>query len=147
MEYPYSPGHPISSSLISPQFPDDINRKAVLLTKDIGRSSAATLITHDYLPKKTLVSLRNPNVAKRYSYLTDGFKEWGQYEIEWPEYDPVNQTYLNLSKFAKTLDVYTPRNKKTLINTNYLVAKAPLKLILLLFARHEVIAILRNKMK
>ncbi|XP_067206670.1 uncharacterized protein [Linepithema humile] len=39
----------------------------------------------------------NPNVAKRYPYLTNGFKEWGQYEIEWPEYDPVNQTYFNLT--------------------------------------------------
>ncbi|XP_076221882.1 uncharacterized protein LOC116429173 isoform X2 [Nomia melanderi] len=39
----------------------------------------------------------NPNIAKRYPYLTDGLKEWGQYEIEWPEYDPHNQTYLNLT--------------------------------------------------
>lgn len=41
---------------------------------------------------------RNPNIAKRYPYLTDGLKEWGQYEIDWPEYDVQNQTYLNLSK-------------------------------------------------
>ncbi|XP_024893393.1 uncharacterized protein LOC112468442 isoform X2 [Temnothorax curvispinosus] len=39
----------------------------------------------------------SPNSAKRYSYLTNVFKEWGQYEIEWPEYDPVNQTYFNLT--------------------------------------------------
>ncbi|XP_043251395.1 uncharacterized protein LOC122396787 [Colletes gigas] len=39
----------------------------------------------------------NPNIAKRYPYLTDGPKEWGQYEIEWPEYDQQNQTYLNLT--------------------------------------------------
>ncbi|XP_017763245.1 PREDICTED: uncharacterized protein LOC108553017 [Eufriesea mexicana] len=39
----------------------------------------------------------NPNIAKRYPYLTDGLKEWGQYEIDWPEYDPQNQTYLNLT--------------------------------------------------
>nr|XP_033321217.1 uncharacterized protein LOC117217606 [Megalopta genalis] len=39
----------------------------------------------------------NPNIAKRYPYLTDGLKEWGQYEIEWPEYEPRNQTYLNLT--------------------------------------------------
>ncbi|XP_076287681.1 uncharacterized protein LOC143212608 isoform X2 [Lasioglossum baleicum] len=39
----------------------------------------------------------NPNIAKRYPYLTDGLKEWGQYEVEWPEYDPRNQTYLNLT--------------------------------------------------
>ncbi|XP_076644805.1 uncharacterized protein LOC143354525 [Halictus rubicundus] len=37
----------------------------------------------------------NPNI--RNSYLTDGLREWGQYEIEWPEYDPRNQTYLNLT--------------------------------------------------
>ncbi|XP_076763167.1 uncharacterized protein LOC143430675 [Xylocopa sonorina] len=39
----------------------------------------------------------NPNIAKRYPYLTDGVKEWDQYEIDWPEYDPENQTYLNLT--------------------------------------------------
>ncbi|XP_026666968.1 uncharacterized protein LOC108622014 isoform X2 [Ceratina calcarata] len=39
----------------------------------------------------------NPNVAKRYPYLTDGLKEWGKYEIDWPEYDSQNQTYLNLT--------------------------------------------------
>ncbi|KAG7205944.1 hypothetical protein KM043_007871 [Ampulex compressa] len=39
----------------------------------------------------------NPNVAKRYPYLTGGFKEWRQYEIDWPEYSPQNQTYLNLT--------------------------------------------------
>ncbi|XP_020287856.1 uncharacterized protein LOC109856698 isoform X2 [Pseudomyrmex gracilis] len=38
----------------------------------------------------------NPNVvAKR--FLTTGNKERGRYEIEWPEYDPVNQTYFNLT--------------------------------------------------
>jgi hypothetical protein len=47
-----------------------------------------------------LESPRSPYTAKR--YLTNAFKEWGQYEIEWPEYDPVNQTYLNLSKSART---------------------------------------------
>ncbi|KAL6267285.1 hypothetical protein P5V15_000360, partial [Pogonomyrmex californicus] len=41
--------------------------------------------------------LGNPNVAKRYPYLTSMFKEWGQYDIEWPVYDPVNQTYFNLT--------------------------------------------------
>ncbi|XP_053996989.1 uncharacterized protein LOC128886306 isoform X1 [Hylaeus anthracinus] len=39
----------------------------------------------------------NPNVVNRYPYLTDGLKEWRQYAIEWPEYDPLNQTYLNLT--------------------------------------------------
>ncbi|XP_066586115.1 uncharacterized protein [Prorops nasuta] len=39
----------------------------------------------------------NPNVAKRYPYLTDGLKEWGQYDVDWPEYDPDNQTYFNLT--------------------------------------------------
>ncbi|XP_076682215.1 uncharacterized protein LOC143376163 isoform X2 [Andrena cerasifolii] len=39
----------------------------------------------------------NPNIAKRYPYLTDGLKEWGQYEIDWPEYDVQNHTYLNLT--------------------------------------------------
>ncbi|XP_018308974.1 uncharacterized protein [Mycetomoellerius zeteki] len=39
----------------------------------------------------------NPNIAKRYPYLTNVFKEWGQYDIEWPEYDPINQTYFNLT--------------------------------------------------
>ncbi|XP_039312623.1 uncharacterized protein LOC105199594 isoform X1 [Solenopsis invicta] len=39
----------------------------------------------------------NPNVAKRYPYLTNVFKEWSQYDIDWPEYDPVNQTYFNLT--------------------------------------------------
>ncbi|XP_029166538.1 uncharacterized protein LOC114937283 [Nylanderia fulva] len=39
----------------------------------------------------------NPNVVKQHPYLTNGFKEWGQYEVEWPEYDPVNQTYFNLT--------------------------------------------------
>ncbi|CAK9827817.1 Neuroligin-4, X-linked [Anthophora retusa] len=39
----------------------------------------------------------NPNIAKRYPYLTDGLKEWDQYNIDWPEYDPQNQTYLNLT--------------------------------------------------
>lgn len=71
------------------------------LTKVISLSTT-TLIIRDYLSKKLFESLRNPNVAKRYSYLTNNiYKEWGQYEIEWPEYDPVNQTYFNLSKSAK----------------------------------------------
>jgi len=52
----------------------------------------------DYLSKKILESLRSPNVVKQQPYLTNGFREWGQYDIEWPEYDPVNQTYFNLSK-------------------------------------------------
>ncbi|XP_076171782.1 uncharacterized protein LOC143148878 [Ptiloglossa arizonensis] len=39
----------------------------------------------------------NPNIAKRFPYLTDGPKEWVQYEIEWPEYEQHNQTYLNLT--------------------------------------------------
>ncbi|XP_050461016.1 uncharacterized protein LOC126856509 isoform X2 [Cataglyphis hispanica] len=39
----------------------------------------------------------NPNVVKQQSYLTNVFKERGQYEIEWPEYDPINQTYFNLT--------------------------------------------------
>ncbi|XP_076237857.1 uncharacterized protein LOC143181361 [Calliopsis andreniformis] len=39
----------------------------------------------------------NPNIAKRYPYLTDGLKEWDQYEVEWPEYDPRNQAYLNIT--------------------------------------------------
>ncbi|EZA54823.1 Neuroligin-4, X-linked [Ooceraea biroi] len=39
----------------------------------------------------------SPYIAKRYPYLTNAFKEWGRYEIEWPEYDPVNQTYFNLT--------------------------------------------------
>ncbi|XP_012167385.1 uncharacterized protein LOC100644931 isoform X1 [Bombus terrestris] len=39
----------------------------------------------------------NPNIAKRYPYLTDGPKEWRQYDIDWPEYEPQNQTYLNLT--------------------------------------------------
>ncbi|XP_076395490.1 uncharacterized protein LOC100877010 isoform X4 [Megachile rotundata] len=44
----------------------------------------------------------NPNIAKRYPYLTDGPREWSKYEIEWPEYDPQNQTYLNLTIPPKT---------------------------------------------
>lgn len=48
-----------------------------------------------------LASPRSPYIAKRYPYLTNTFEEWGQYEIEWPEYDPVNQTYFNLSKSAR----------------------------------------------
>ncbi|KAK2589120.1 hypothetical protein KPH14_001945 [Odynerus spinipes] len=39
----------------------------------------------------------NPNVAKRYPYLTDGLKEWEQYELNWPEYNPESQTYFNLT--------------------------------------------------
>ncbi|XP_072762898.1 uncharacterized protein [Anoplolepis gracilipes] len=39
----------------------------------------------------------NPNVAKQHPYLSNGFKEWDQYEVEWPEYDSVNQTYFNLT--------------------------------------------------
>ncbi|XP_043671917.1 uncharacterized protein LOC122630924 isoform X2 [Vespula pensylvanica] len=39
----------------------------------------------------------NPNAAKRYPYLTDGLKEWGQYELDWLEYNPRNQTYFNLT--------------------------------------------------
>ncbi|XP_014475763.1 PREDICTED: uncharacterized protein LOC106745037 isoform X2 [Dinoponera quadriceps] len=39
----------------------------------------------------------SPNIAKRYPYFTGMSKEWGQYDIEWPEYSDVNQTYLNLS--------------------------------------------------
>lgn len=75
-----------------------IPSRPVWLNESYWALSPATLITRDYLSKKILESLRNPNVAKRYPYLTNGFKEWGQYEIEWPEYDPVNQTYFNLSK-------------------------------------------------
>ncbi|KAI4493267.1 hypothetical protein M0802_009555 [Mischocyttarus mexicanus] len=39
----------------------------------------------------------NPNAAKRYPYLTDGLKEWGQYELDWLEYNSRNQTYFNLT--------------------------------------------------
>ncbi|XP_024936969.1 uncharacterized protein LOC107264370 [Cephus cinctus] len=39
----------------------------------------------------------NPNAPRRSTYLTDGPKEWLQYEIDWPEYDPENQTYFNLT--------------------------------------------------
>lgn len=67
----------------------------------ISGVSTATLIIREHSLKKTLESPRNPNVAKRYPYLTDGSMEWGQYDIDWPEYDPVNQTYFNLSKSAR----------------------------------------------
>ncbi|XP_070148724.1 uncharacterized protein [Polyergus mexicanus] len=39
----------------------------------------------------------NPNVVKQHPYLTNVNKEWGRYEIEWPEYDSINQTYFNLT--------------------------------------------------
>ncbi|XP_011700337.1 PREDICTED: uncharacterized protein LOC105457395 isoform X2 [Wasmannia auropunctata] len=39
----------------------------------------------------------NPNIVKRYPSRPNMSKEWNQYEIEWPEYDPVNQTYFNLT--------------------------------------------------
>ena len=31
--------------------------------------------------------------------MTDGPKEWMQYEVDWPEYSSENRTYFNLSKF------------------------------------------------
>ncbi|XP_012269716.2 uncharacterized protein LOC105694000 isoform X2 [Athalia rosae] len=39
----------------------------------------------------------NPNAPRRSTFLTDGPKEWLQYELDWPEYDPENQTYFNLT--------------------------------------------------
>ncbi|XP_043789968.1 uncharacterized protein LOC122713500 isoform X1 [Apis laboriosa] len=42
----------------------------------------------------------NPNVkaiSKRYPYMRNGLKELSQYDIDWPEYDPQNQRYLNLT--------------------------------------------------
>ncbi|XP_015515275.2 uncharacterized protein LOC107220967 isoform X1 [Neodiprion lecontei] len=39
----------------------------------------------------------NPNAPRRSTFLTDGAKEWQQYELDWPEYDPENQTYFNLT--------------------------------------------------
>lgn len=47
---------------------------------------------------------RNPNVkaiSKRYPYMRNGLKELSQYDVDWPEYDPQNQRYLNLSKFSR----------------------------------------------
>ncbi|XP_063224788.1 uncharacterized protein LOC134532300 [Bacillus rossius redtenbacheri] len=38
----------------------------------------------------------NPNAPKRLSYLTHSKKEWEQYDIDWPEYDVKNQSYITL---------------------------------------------------
>lgn len=40
-------------------------------------------------------------ISKRYPYMRNGLKELSQYDIDWPEYDPQNQRYLNLSKFSR----------------------------------------------
>nr|CAD7444738.1 unnamed protein product [Timema bartmani] len=38
----------------------------------------------------------NPNAPRRQNYLTQGPREWRQYDVDWPEYDATNKTYLNL---------------------------------------------------
>ncbi|XP_046393689.1 uncharacterized protein LOC124161417 [Ischnura elegans] len=38
----------------------------------------------------------NPNAPRRQTFSTQGKREWMQYQIDWPEYDTVNQTYLLL---------------------------------------------------
>ncbi|KAJ8870817.1 hypothetical protein PR048_027116 [Dryococelus australis] len=44
----------------------------------------------------------NPNAPKRFSYLTHSRKEWQQYDIDWPEYDVKNQSYITLGIPPKT---------------------------------------------
>ncbi|XP_044006502.1 uncharacterized protein LOC122851385 isoform X2 [Aphidius gifuensis] len=39
----------------------------------------------------------NPNAPRRVSYMTDGPKEWLQYQVDWPEYNIKNETYFNLT--------------------------------------------------
>lgn len=41
---------------------------------------------------------RNPNAPRRVSYMTDGPREWLQYQVDWPEYNVKNETYFNLSE-------------------------------------------------
>ncbi|XP_077295695.1 uncharacterized protein LOC143917932 [Arctopsyche grandis] len=38
----------------------------------------------------------NPNRPRKSSYLTLGPKDWTKYDIEWPKYNPINQSYLYL---------------------------------------------------
>lgn len=62
--------------------------------------SLLLLLLHNFCDSIT----RNPNVkaiSKRYPYMRNGLKELSQYDIDWPEYDPQNQRYLNLSKFSR----------------------------------------------
>ena len=62
--------------------------------------SPLLLLLHNFCDSIT----RNPNVkaiSKRYPYMRNGLKELSQYDIDWPEYDPQNQRYLNLSKFSR----------------------------------------------
>ncbi|XP_034947320.1 uncharacterized protein [Chelonus insularis] len=39
----------------------------------------------------------NPNAPKRLTYLTDGPKEWRQYQLDWPEFNFIDETYFNLT--------------------------------------------------
>ncbi|KAK0158567.1 hypothetical protein PV328_009550 [Microctonus aethiopoides] len=39
----------------------------------------------------------NPNAPRRMTYITDGPKEWRQYQLDWPEYNIANETYFNLT--------------------------------------------------
>ncbi|XP_008543110.1 uncharacterized protein LOC103568161 [Microplitis demolitor] len=39
----------------------------------------------------------NPNAPRRMTYLTDGPKEWRQYQLDWPEFNIVDETYFNLT--------------------------------------------------
>lgn len=47
--------------------------------------------------------LSNPNAPRRVSYMTDGPKEWLQYQVDWPEYNIKNETYFNLSELFISL--------------------------------------------
>lgn len=41
---------------------------------------------------------RSPNTQSENKYYTLDYKQWNQYNVDWPEYDGINQPYLRIGK-------------------------------------------------
>lgn len=69
---------------------------------------ASTIFSEHYTPEERLFSeavmtywtnfahTGNPNAPHRNTYMTLTRREWMQYEVDWPEYERRNQSYMLL---------------------------------------------------
>ncbi|XP_071440395.1 neuroligin-4, X-linked [Hetaerina americana] len=84
-ELPYVFGAPLDTwGEIQTHFPQKYNAQETLFAEAV-----MTFWTN-------FAKTGNPNAPRRQTFSTQGKREWLQYQIDWPEYDTVNQTYLLL---------------------------------------------------
>lgn len=84
-ELPYVFGAPLDGwDEIRSHFPKKYNTQEILFAEAV-----MTFWTN-------FAKTGNPNAPRRQAFSTQGKKEWIQYQLDWPEYDTVNQTYLLL---------------------------------------------------